>query len=125
MAATPLIHYVGQVLLEAREDAGLSREWLAGQSQDGITTNTLFRFEKGRNASYWPRDPEAFVNLYAGATGLAPFDLWTEALRRWQTENPQAAGPRAAARSDAAAIEARLGNVRGGQKRTRTNRRRG
>lgn len=81
-AMAPLIHYLGQVLFEAREDAGISRERLAAMNPDAWTTNSLFRLEKGKNANYWPRDPEGMVTLYATATGRDPLDLWDEALTR-------------------------------------------
>lgn len=89
MAKTPpLIHYLGQVLFEAREDGGLSRERLAAMHPEAWTTNSLFRLERGRNAAYWPRDPEGMVELYARATGHEPHELWAVALARWQQGAP-------------------------------------
>lgn len=79
-----LIHSLGEVLLEAREEAGISRERLAATEPEGVTTNSLFRFEKGRNARYWPRDPEALVQLYADAIGVAPVTFWRAALDRYE-----------------------------------------
>lgn len=87
-AMAPLIHHLGQVLFEAREDAGISRERLAAMNPDAWTTNSLFRLEKGKNANYWPRDPEGMVTLYANATGQDPLDLWEEALTRKRSGKP-------------------------------------
>ena len=78
----PLIHYLGQVLMEARENAGLARERLAATDPGGATTNTLFRLEQGKNGRYWPRQPDALVQLYADACGVDPLDIWEAAISR-------------------------------------------
>src|SRR4051794_25703394 len=83
----PLIHFLGQVLMESREEAGVSKERLAASDPGGVTTNTLFRFEKGTNARYWPRDPEYFVKLYADAINESPAVLWLEAVTRFASSH--------------------------------------
>lgn len=81
---TRLDHVLGQVLMEARTEAGISRERLAATNPEGMTTNSLFRFEKGTNGRYWPRNPETLVNLYAAAIGVDAYELWRAALDRWR-----------------------------------------
>lgn len=77
-----LVHYLGDVLMEARKEAGISRERLAATDPNGVAGGTLYRFEMKRNAD-WPRDPELFVRLYADAIGVSPALLWLEAVTRY------------------------------------------
>jgi DNA-binding XRE family transcriptional regulator len=83
-----MLAYIGSVAREARKQHGRKQIHVAYTLD--VSESTIRNFELGR---HWPRNPDATVQAYADELDLDPYDLWAEALRRWQQAEEQEGPP--------------------------------
>lgn len=99
-----LMQFLGQILKEAREEAGLSQTEISNESRKSGPDMPMKkgpknkkalergwdrnRFSVYENGHTWPPDPELLVTFVAQATGRDPHDMWIEAIERKRSGKP-------------------------------------
>lgn len=76
-----LLPYLGAAARDARRRHGCKQIEIA--LRIGCSEHSITNFERGY---HWPRNPDLTVQGYADELGLDPFDIWREALARWEDE---------------------------------------
>jgi hypothetical protein len=89
MADHVLLPYIRAVLAEHRETAGV-QPYVVGAA-GGIDPSSIARFESSTGLG-WPTKMDLMVIGYATACGVAPVDLWSEALERMHGASAQGGG---------------------------------